>query len=69
MADVTVFKVERLTEGGFVTYGPSYSQYSETLDLASKRLVIQAEAWAKELAAEIAEEKKTESESGLEMNG
>ena len=58
MADVTVFKVERLTEGGFVTYGPGYSQFSENLDLASKRLVVQAEFWSKALAAQIAEEKK-----------
>jgi hypothetical protein len=58
MADVTVFKVERLTEGGFVTYAPNYSQFSENLDLAAKRLVTEADAWAKDLAAQIAQEKK-----------
>lgn len=58
MPDVTVFKVERLTEGGFVTYAPGYSQYSENLDLAAKRLVVQTEGWAKDLAAQIAVEKK-----------
>jgi hypothetical protein len=57
MADVTVFKVERLTEGGFVTYAPEYSQFSETLELAAKRLVIEAETWAKDLAKQIAQEK------------
>lgn len=58
MADVTVFKVERLTEAGFVTYAPGYSQFSETLELAQKRLVIKVEQWAKDLSIEIAEEKK-----------
>lgn len=57
MGDVTVFKVERLTEGGFVTYAPEYSQYSENLDLAAKRLVIRAEGWAKDLAAQLAKER------------
>ncbi len=58
MPDVTVFKVERLTEGGFVTYAPEYSQYSETLDMAAKRLVVEVDAWAKNLSAKLAEEKK-----------
>lgn len=60
MPDVTVFKVERLTEGGFVTYAPGYSQFSENLELASKRLVVKAEQWAKDLSIQIAEEKKLE---------
>lgn len=63
MSDVVVFKVEILTEGGYVTHAPKFSQFSETLDLASKRLVIQAEAWAKNLAAEIREQAR------LEMKG
>jgi len=58
MADVTVFKVERLTEGGFVTYAPEYSQFSETLELAAKRLVVEVEQWSKALSAKLAEEKK-----------
>jgi hypothetical protein len=58
MPDVTVFKVERLTEGGFVTYAPGYSQFSETLDLAHKRLVVKAEQWTKDFAAQLQEEKK-----------
>jgi hypothetical protein len=58
MPDVTIFKVERLTEGGFVTYAPGYSQFSETLELAHKRLVMKAEQWTKDFTAQLAEEKK-----------
>lgn len=61
MADVTVFKVERLTEGGFVTYAPGYSQFSENLDLANKRLIVKVEAWAKDLSALIQQEKLEQS--------
>lgn len=53
MADVVVFKIQDLTEGGYVTYAPDYSQYSENLDLAQKRLVVQVESWAKEKTAEL----------------
>lgn len=58
MSDVAVFKVEILTEGGYVTYAPKYSQYAETLELAAKRLVVQAEAWAKNMEAQIREQAK-----------
>jgi hypothetical protein len=44
MPDTEVFKVQRLTEGGYVTFAPEYSQYSETLDLAYKRLQVQVDA-------------------------
>ena len=58
MANVTVFKVERLTEGGFVTYAPDYSQFSENAELAYKRLAVKSEQFYKDLVAQIAEEKK-----------
>lgn len=52
MADVVVFKIQDLTEGGFVTYAPDYSQFSENLDLAQKRLIVHVESWAKERRSE-----------------
>jgi hypothetical protein len=61
MPDVTVFKVEALSEGGYVAYaGRDYSQYCETLDLASKRLVVKVEEWARLVAAEMKESAKEE---------
>jgi hypothetical protein len=61
MGDVTVFKVEALTEGGYVAYaGRDYSQYCETLELAAKRLVVEVEQWAKDVANEIKEQAKEE---------
>jgi hypothetical protein len=53
MPDVVVFKIQDLTEGGFVTYGPEYSQFSENFDLAKKRLVVQVDSWATEKAKEL----------------
>lgn len=48
-----VFKIQALTEGGFVTFAPDYSQYSENLDLASKRLLVEVEAQVKALQDEL----------------
>jgi len=53
MGDVLVFKVQSLTEGGFVTFAPDYSQYSETLDLAAKRLQVQVDMQVKALQDEL----------------
>ena len=65
MADVTVFKVEALSEGGYVAYaGRDYSQFCETLDLAAKRLVVKVEQWAKDVAAEMKEEAKADLAKG-----
>ena len=58
MPDKAIFKIEALTEGGFVSYAPNYSQFSETLDLAGKRLQVQLEAWLKDLKDEMDAEKK-----------
>jgi len=60
MPDKAVFKIEALTEGGYVVYAPNYSQYRETLDMAAKQLVVQAEAWAKQLDAELKQQAKDE---------
>lgn len=56
MGDVVVFKIQDLTEGGYVTYAPDYSQFSENLDLARKRLLVQVDAWANEKTAELKRE-------------
>lgn len=67
--DKAAFKVEALTEGGYVTYAPGYSQYSESLDLASKRLVIRAEQWAKDVAYQLKLDAKEELEPVKDMRG
>ena len=61
MADTDIFKVQRLTEGGYVTYAPDYSQYSETLDLAYKRLQVEVEANMKAMVEALKQEKQTSS--------
>lgn len=58
-----IFKVDRLTEGGFVTVAPNYSQFSETLDLAFKRLIVQAEAVLKEVQDEMKDEAKKQEDA------
>jgi hypothetical protein len=60
MADKAVFKIDALTEGGFVTYAPDYSQYSETLQLAANRLRVQVDAWVKIVEADLKEQAKAE---------
>jgi len=59
MADVMVFKIQSLSEGGFVTYAPNYEQFSENYDLALKRLIVQAEGAVKTRQAEIREQNQT----------
>jgi len=65
MPDKAVFKIESLTEGGYVIYAPDYSQFRETLDMAAKQLVVQAEAWAKALDAELKEQAREEAKAEL----
>lgn len=61
MGDVMVFKVQSLTEGGYVAFaGNNYSQFCETLDLAAKRLSVKVDEWAKETLAAIKAEARDE---------